>query len=73
LITVSSLEDRQEVRLINQAGKVVIKPEFDLTFNFSEGLAFVEKDGSTAFTRAGEMVIEPQFITPEIFKTVWPG
>src|SRR4029079_16166404 len=44
------------------------KPEFDLTFNFSEGLALVEKDGKYGFiNQAGEMTIEPQFYDAKDF------
>jgi WD40 repeat protein len=47
---------------INKNGDVVIKPEFDLTFNFSEGMAFVEENGKFGFiNQTGQMAIEPQF------------
>ena len=34
---------------IDKSGKVVIEPQFDLVFDFSEGLARVEKDGKWGF------------------------
>ena len=47
---------------INKSGEIVVKPEFDRTFNFSDGMAFVEKDGKYGFIdQSGRMVIEPQF------------
>jgi len=47
---------------INTRGEIVIKPQFDLTFNFSEGVAFVQKDGKYGYVdQTGKMVIEPQF------------
>lgn len=47
---------------INTRGELVIQPEFDLTFNFSEGLAFVEKDHKYGFIdQTGKLAIEPQF------------
>ena len=54
---------------INTRGEVVIKPEYDLTFNFSEGLAFVEKDGKYGFVdQTGKMVVEPQFYFAKDFR-----
>jgi WD40 repeat protein len=53
---------------IDKSGNVVIKPEFDLTFDFSEGMAYVEKDGKYGFVDAtGKMVIEPQFYNAKDF------
>lgn len=43
---------------INQSGQFVIKPAFDLTFNFSEGMAFVVQDGKYGFiNRAGRLLV----------------
>jgi WD40 repeat protein len=54
---------------INKAGELVIKPQFDLTFNFSEGLAFVEKNGKYGFVdQTGRLVIEPQFYSAKDFR-----
>ncbi len=53
---------------INKNGEIAIKPEFDLTFNFSEGMAFVEKDGKYGFiNQSGQMAIEPQFYDAKDF------
>ena len=47
---------------IDQSGTVVIKPEFDLTFDFSEGMALVVQANKYGFVdTTGRMVIEPQF------------
>jgi WG repeat protein len=45
---------------IDRAGKIVIKPQFDLTFHFSEGLAAVEIAGQWGYIdKTGKMIIEP--------------
>ena len=47
---------------IDKNGKVVIEPQFDDTYPFSEGLAMVEKDGKRGYIdKSGKVVIEPQF------------
>jgi len=47
---------------INKAGEIVIKPEFDLTYNFSEGMAFVVKDEKYGFVNeTAQMIVQPQF------------
>lgn len=47
---------------INQSGEVVIEPQFDKTWGFSEGLAAVKVDGKWGFIdKDGKMVINPQF------------
>ena len=47
---------------INQSGEVVIEPQFDKTWGFSEGLAAVKVDGKHGFiNKEGEIVINPQF------------
>lgn len=53
---------------IDESGAVVIKPKFDLTFDFSEGMAYVEQAGRYGFIDVtGKMVIEPQFYTAKDF------
>jgi WG containing repeat len=53
---------------INKNGEIAIKPEFDLTFNFSEGTAFVEKEGKYGFiNQSGQMATEPQFYDAKDF------
>lgn len=55
------------VGYIDQAGVIVITPRFDRGMDFSEGLAYVEKDNFRGFiNRRGDVVIELQ---PEI--QVW--
>ena len=47
---------------IDKTGKVVINPQFDWAFDFSEGLAAVEIDGKYGFIdKTGKIVINPQF------------
>jgi len=47
---------------IDRTGRVVIKPQFDETYGFSEGLGRVVVNGKWGFIdREGRMVIEPQF------------
>lgn len=53
---------------IDESGNVIIKPEFDLTFDFAEGMAYVEQADKYGFIDAtGKMVIEPQFYTAKDF------
>ena len=48
--------------LINTAGEIVIKPQFDRVYSFSEGLAWVKIGGKYGFINpTGEVVIKPQF------------
>jgi WG containing repeat len=45
-----------------KTGKVVIQPQFDWTYSFSEGLAAVRKDGKWGFIdKTGKFVISPQY------------
>ncbi|HEX3253432.1 MAG TPA: WG repeat-containing protein [Pyrinomonadaceae bacterium] len=54
---------------INTRGDVVIKPEFDLTFDFAEGMAFVKKNGKYGFVdQTGKLAIEPQFYFARDFR-----
>jgi hypothetical protein len=47
---------------VDRTGVIVVQPQFELAGWFSEGLAFVVKDGKRGFIdRKGEMVIEPAF------------
>ena len=47
---------------IDKNGKVVIEPQFDYAYPFSEGLAHVNKDAKYGFIdKSGKVVIEPQF------------
>ena len=54
---------------INPKGEIVIKPQFDSVWPFSEGLAPVKIGGKWGFiNKAGEIVIKPQFDNrPESF------
>lgn len=53
---------------IDKTGKVVINPQFDWAFNFSEGLAAVKIDGKYGYiNKAGTVVIYPQFDVAENF------
>ena len=47
---------------IDKDGNIVIKPQFERAWAFSNGLAQVEVDGKRGFIdKAGNMVIEPRF------------
>jgi hypothetical protein len=47
---------------INKAGKMVIEPEFDRAFDFSEGLAAVKIGGKYGYIdKTGKVVIEPLY------------
>ena len=47
---------------VDTTGKVVIKPQYDMAAEFSEGLALVKVDDKYGFIdKTGEMVISPQF------------
>lgn len=47
---------------INEAGEVVIEPQFDSAGEFTNGLALVRKDGLYGYVRRnGEVAIEPQY------------
>ena len=48
---------------IDQAGQVVIQPQFNFASEFSEGLAVVKIDHKSGYiTESGQIVIQPQFI-----------
>ena len=54
---------------IDREGKVVIPPQFDDAYPFSEGLANVQIGGKWGYiNKQGEMVIEPKFDEPSSFK-----
>ena len=47
---------------INHSGSLVIKPRFEATWGFTEGLACVKRDGKFGFIdQSGEFVIFPRF------------
>ena len=47
---------------INHSGSIVIKPRFEATWGFTEGLACVKWDGKFGFIdQGGEFVILPRF------------
>ena len=55
---------------IDKSGNVVIEPQFDVAFDFSEGLASVSfdlKDGYGYIDKTGKLVINPQFNVAEEF------
>ncbi|MBN1122072.1 MAG: WG repeat-containing protein [Anaerolineae bacterium] len=61
---VSKIRDKKNDRVyfIDHTGKIVIEPQVDDVYPFSEGLAVVEVDGKSGYIdKTGEMVIEPQF------------
>ena len=53
---------------IDRTGKIVIKPQFDLTFSFSEGLASVKIGDKYGYIdKTGKIVINPEFDDAEEF------
>ena len=53
---------------INRSGDVIITPEFDFAWDFSEGLARVAVEDKVGYIdETGEMVINPQFDYAEAF------
>ena len=54
---------------IDKTGAIVIQPRFDLTFDFSEGMAYVVEDDRYGFVDAtGRLAIEPQFYRAKDFR-----
>ena len=53
---------------IDKTGKFVIEPQFDSAYDFSEGLAAVERDRKYGYIdRSGRVVIEPRFHAAQSF------
>lgn len=47
---------------VDRSGEMVIEPQFDMVFSFSEGLAPVQVDGKWGYIdRTGEFAVEPRF------------
>ncbi|MDY5615840.1 MAG: WG repeat-containing protein [Helicobacter sp.] len=56
---------------MDKSGKIVIKPQFDFAWSFSEGLALVELNGKYGFIdKSGKIVINPQFDEIDHFKPI---
>ncbi|MBI3319660.1 MAG: WG repeat-containing protein [Candidatus Omnitrophica bacterium] len=53
---------RAAVGFIDRTGRIVIRPNFDITDDFSEGLAAVQIRGRWGFiNKKGKLVVEPKF------------
>jgi WG repeat protein len=54
---------------MDTSGKVVIPPTYELAYEFSEGLAPVQKDGKYGYIdRKGAMAIQPAFMNAGTFR-----
>ena len=61
--------DNPKLGFIDSAGKVVIKPQFDEAYPFSEGLAGIKVKNKYGFIdSAGKIVIKPQFDQVQSFR-----
>src|ERR687884_1062197 len=59
---------RERVGFINTTGEVVIQPQFDSAYDFSEGLAVVEINHRSGFIdRTGRVAIQPQWDSARSF------
>ena len=59
------IQDGSKWGYVNEKGKMVIEPEYDLAFGFYEGLAAIVKDKKMGYiNNKGDYVIEPQFELP---------
>jgi hypothetical protein len=48
--------------VVGHNGKIVVKPQFEVLFDFSDGLALISVDGRYGYIdQTGKMVIKPQF------------
>ena len=64
-----TIEVKGRTGYIDNTGKIVIKPEFDEAWNFSEGLAPVRVDDKWGYIdETGKIVIAPQFFEASSFK-----
>jgi WG containing repeat len=58
----TGVPDNPQFGFVDSAGKVVIKPQFDEAYPFSEGLALIRQKNKYGFIdSAGKVVIKPQF------------
>ena len=56
------IKQNSKVGYIDNTGKIVIEPQFDAGWKFSEGFACVVVDGKTGFIKeSGEYLVKPQF------------
>ena len=64
-----TIEVKGKTGYIDNTGKIVIKPQFDEAWGFSEGLAPVRVDDKWGYIdETGKIVIAPQFFEPSPFK-----
>ncbi len=57
-----AIRQNGKVGYIDKKGEIVITPQFDTAWPFSEGLALIEDDGKYGYIdKKGEIVITPQF------------
>lgn len=58
-----------KIGYVDTTGKIVINPQFQRSFPFSEGMAAFEKEGKLGFIdKTGKIVINPQFEATRGFK-----
>lgn len=66
--TLFRIEQNGKVGYIDNTGKIIIKPQFDNGWEFSEGLAPVLIDEDWGYIdETGKIVIKPQFFEPGTF------
>lgn len=64
-----TIEVKGRIGYIDNTGKVIIRPQFDEAWNFSEGLAPVRVDDKWGYIdETGKIVIAPQFFQVSSFK-----
>lgn len=53
---------------IDKNGKIIINPQFDYAYNFTEGIACVKSDGKYGYINEdGKYIVNPQFVDATVF------